>query len=372
MIEEAIADVDTTAGEIILHIHWKGGVHTELRLPWRRRGQMNHTSKDVVAAVRSLARFCSDGVIAGVLKRNELRTGRGNRWTRERVVSLRAWNDIPCFSRERCGREGWLKLNEAAAALGLSPAHCATGCRTWRDRGRASAVRRALDHQPPSPRVSGSVRPGRTGPPEYPRPRETCPGPENARVFRHIARCGIMKRGRRTGGEHPTMIAPLMPNVSRIIGPTALAIAWSFPLGSLAQTLPPVVPPSPARVPPMPAVVAPIQVSGQPVPPTARLGPEADRLWQEMDQLQKEGRLPEAASKAQELAKLIRRIVGERHPSYAIVLNNLGWIPHAAGGRCGGTGSLRAARGPQGGSGRARRGLCPGREPGRPGAGAPW
>jgi DNA invertase Pin-like site-specific DNA recombinase len=121
LIEEVIADVDSGAGEIILHIHWKGGVHTELRLQRRRRGQMNHTSRDVVAAVRSLARICSDDVIAGVLNRNELRTGRGNRWTRERVVSLRAYNDIPCFSLERCAEEGWLKLNEAAAFLGVSP-----------------------------------------------------------------------------------------------------------------------------------------------------------------------------------------------------------------------------------------------------------
>jgi len=121
LIEEVVADVDAAAGEIILQIHWKGGVHTELRLPRRRRGQMNHTSKDVVAAVRSLARICSDDVIAGVLNRNELRTGRGNRWTRERVVSLRAYNEIPCFSRDRCAQEGWLKLNEAAARLGVSP-----------------------------------------------------------------------------------------------------------------------------------------------------------------------------------------------------------------------------------------------------------
>jgi hypothetical protein len=121
LIEEVIADVDATAGEIILQIYWKGGVHTELRLPRRRRGQMNHTSKDVVAAVRGLARICSDDVIAGVLNRNELRTGRGNRWTRERVVSLRAWNEIPCFSQDRCAQEGWLKLNEAAAALRVSP-----------------------------------------------------------------------------------------------------------------------------------------------------------------------------------------------------------------------------------------------------------
>jgi DNA invertase Pin-like site-specific DNA recombinase len=121
LIEEVIADVDASAAEIVLHIHWKGGVHTELRLPRRRRGQMNHTSKDVVAAVRSLARLCSDDIIAGVLNRNGLRTGRGNRWTRERVVTLRNWHEIPCHSREQCQQEGWLKLNEAAALLGVSP-----------------------------------------------------------------------------------------------------------------------------------------------------------------------------------------------------------------------------------------------------------
>jgi DNA invertase Pin-like site-specific DNA recombinase len=121
LIEEVIADVDPSAAEIILHIHWKGGAHTELRLPRRKRGQMNHTAKDVVAAVRSLARLCSDDVIAGVLNRNGLKTGRGNRWTRERVVTLRNWHEIPCHCRERCQEEGWLNLNEAAAQLGVSP-----------------------------------------------------------------------------------------------------------------------------------------------------------------------------------------------------------------------------------------------------------
>jgi len=121
LIEEVIADVDSNAAEIILHIHWKGGAHTELRLPRRRRGQATRTSKDIVAAVRSLARICSDDVIAGTLNRNKLRTGRGNRWTRERVVSLRQWNDIPCYEQERRLQEGWLNLKEAALVLGISP-----------------------------------------------------------------------------------------------------------------------------------------------------------------------------------------------------------------------------------------------------------
>lgn len=122
LIEEVVADSDAEAGEIVLQVHWKGGVHTELRLPRRRRGQVNPTSKDTVVAVRSLARLCSDDVIAGVLNRNGLKTGRGNRWTRERVVSLRNWNKIPCYSKKRCAEEGWLKLNEAADMVGVSSA----------------------------------------------------------------------------------------------------------------------------------------------------------------------------------------------------------------------------------------------------------
>ncbi len=121
LIEEVVADCDSQANEILLTIHWKGGVHTELRLPRRRRGQMNHTAAPVVDAVRSLARLCSDDVIAGVLNRNELKTGRGNRWTRERVVSLRSYHEIPCHSDEQCAKEGWLKLCQAADIIGVSP-----------------------------------------------------------------------------------------------------------------------------------------------------------------------------------------------------------------------------------------------------------
>jgi hypothetical protein len=56
VIREVVADIDAEAGEIILAIHWMGGVHTELRLPRRRRGQRNSTSEDIIEAVRILAR----------------------------------------------------------------------------------------------------------------------------------------------------------------------------------------------------------------------------------------------------------------------------------------------------------------------------
>ena len=122
LIHEIVVDTDPEAGEVILVIHWKGGVHTELRVPRRRRGQCaTHTSKNVVDAVRVLARICPDDLLANVLNRNGLLTGRGNRWTRERVVSLRSHHDIACCDRDRRTAEGWMNLTEAARVLGISP-----------------------------------------------------------------------------------------------------------------------------------------------------------------------------------------------------------------------------------------------------------
>jgi len=79
LIHEVVVDVDGDAGEIILVIHWKGGVHTELRLPRRRRGQNSrHTSSEIVEAVRALAPICSDDLLANALNRSGRLTGHGN------------------------------------------------------------------------------------------------------------------------------------------------------------------------------------------------------------------------------------------------------------------------------------------------------
>ena len=37
----------------------------------------------------------NDDLIAGILNRNRLATGHGNRWTRERVTALRSHHRIP-------------------------------------------------------------------------------------------------------------------------------------------------------------------------------------------------------------------------------------------------------------------------------------
>ena len=68
LIHEVVVDVDSAASEVVLVIHWQGGLHTEVRVPRRRRGQNStHTAKETLDAVRALARICSDTLIANVL-----------------------------------------------------------------------------------------------------------------------------------------------------------------------------------------------------------------------------------------------------------------------------------------------------------------
>jgi hypothetical protein len=52
---------------------------------------------------------------AGILNRSNLRTGNGNRWTRERVTSLRSHHKIPVYRPSESGVEPWLNLSKAAA-----------------------------------------------------------------------------------------------------------------------------------------------------------------------------------------------------------------------------------------------------------------
>jgi DNA invertase Pin-like site-specific DNA recombinase len=121
LIHEIVTDVDPDQGALILTIHWKGGIHTELQVRRRRRGQNSaQNPKDLVEGVRILARVCSDEMIAGVLTRNGLRTGRGNRWTKERVTALRSYNEISCHTAERQRAEGWMNLTQAANFLDIN------------------------------------------------------------------------------------------------------------------------------------------------------------------------------------------------------------------------------------------------------------
>jgi hypothetical protein len=121
LIHEVIADIDDEASEIVIVVHWVGGAHSEMRLPKRRRGQRNSTSADILEALRRLVLIASDDLIAGLLNRNGLKTGNGNRWTRERVTSMRSNYRIPVFKAAPDGIEPWLNLGNAAKLLKVTP-----------------------------------------------------------------------------------------------------------------------------------------------------------------------------------------------------------------------------------------------------------
>jgi DNA invertase Pin-like site-specific DNA recombinase len=121
LIREIVVDIDEQTSEVVLLIHWKGGVHTPLRLPRRRRGESSgHIPKDIVESVRVLSRIYNDEMIAGVLNRAKLPTARGNYWTRALVTSLRFNHEIKCHDAQRQAAEGWLNLSQAARLVGVS------------------------------------------------------------------------------------------------------------------------------------------------------------------------------------------------------------------------------------------------------------
>jgi DNA invertase Pin-like site-specific DNA recombinase len=120
LIAEIVIDVadDTLA----LVIHWQGGDHTRLNAKRNRVGQNRWvTDTDVVDLVRILARQMPDEAIAAVLNRSGKSTGRGNSWTRMRVSSLRHNQDIAPYREGERSERGEVTVNEAAAALAVSP-----------------------------------------------------------------------------------------------------------------------------------------------------------------------------------------------------------------------------------------------------------
>jgi hypothetical protein len=121
IIHEVVNDIDDAAAEIVLVVHWMGGVHSEIRLPKRRRGQRNSTSADVITAVHQLVLIANDDLIAGILNRNGLKSGNGHRWTRERVASMRSNYRIPVFKPAEDRIEPWLNLSQAAKLLQIAP-----------------------------------------------------------------------------------------------------------------------------------------------------------------------------------------------------------------------------------------------------------
>ena len=121
LIENVLVDVDPEKGLIDVIIHWKGGIHSELQVRRRKRGQNRFAAPDnVVEIIKELVKVCTDDIIASVMNRSGYKTGLNNRWNRERVTSFRSKRKIPRFTQQRKTKEGWMNLTEASAYLDIS------------------------------------------------------------------------------------------------------------------------------------------------------------------------------------------------------------------------------------------------------------
>lgn len=119
VLEEIVVDITADPPVIQMRLHWKGGVHTLLRVPKNKSGQHRYAAdREVVEVVRELAKICDDPALAGLLNRLGYRTGTEKTWTASRVYGLRTHHNIPRFDPE--ARHAWLTMDETAAELKVS------------------------------------------------------------------------------------------------------------------------------------------------------------------------------------------------------------------------------------------------------------
>lgn len=118
VIEEIVVTRDDATSTIRMVIHWKGGAHTDLEIPWSRR-HPQETAPDAVDIIRKMAKRFGDEDIARVLNQEGYRTGQGNQWEAPRVASLRNKHDIPGRRRTE-PRAGFISLNAAIEFVGVS------------------------------------------------------------------------------------------------------------------------------------------------------------------------------------------------------------------------------------------------------------
>ena len=120
LIDEIVVRVGDNALDLV--IRWHGGDHSALKVKKNRTGQHRWSAEgETIDLVRVLARQMPDKAIAAVLNRAGKTTGRGNGWTQSRVCSLRNHNTIPTYREGERRERGEVTLDEAAAALSVSP-----------------------------------------------------------------------------------------------------------------------------------------------------------------------------------------------------------------------------------------------------------
>lgn len=118
VIEEVICDVDEEKSLVLFELHWVGGIHSQLEVKKNRTGEHRYsTDASTVDLIRQLSKQLPDKSIAPLLNRLNIKTGKGNTWTRDRVRSFRGDHHIPPYNG--AAQSDMLTLEAAAEHLGI-------------------------------------------------------------------------------------------------------------------------------------------------------------------------------------------------------------------------------------------------------------
>ena len=117
VLTEIVVDSDADPSAHRLHLHWAGGVHTQLRVERNKTGQHRHSAdRTVIDLVSELAKVCPDKTIAAILNRLGYKTGHEKTWNASRVAGIRWYHEIAAFQKQ----DGWLTQEQAARELAVS------------------------------------------------------------------------------------------------------------------------------------------------------------------------------------------------------------------------------------------------------------
>lgn len=119
VIEEIVVNLDEETEKLIFTVHWKGGTHTQFMMAKPVSGSGQKTSMEDIEIVRKMGVRYGDDEIARVLNKLGRTTGKGNRWNKQRVATVRRRYQIAGYRRKPSNLE-LLTLGEAAAYCGVS------------------------------------------------------------------------------------------------------------------------------------------------------------------------------------------------------------------------------------------------------------
>jgi DNA invertase Pin-like site-specific DNA recombinase len=118
LLEEVNIAVKREESKAHLILRWKGGFisEQEVNLLYRRVPPIR-TEQDTIELVRRLAAHYPDAVIAGILNRQGRKTARGDRFTANKVGSLRRYWKVPRFDAASASSDGELVTIKKAAGI---------------------------------------------------------------------------------------------------------------------------------------------------------------------------------------------------------------------------------------------------------------